>query len=121
MKQIHRPTPDPAAITDAYAFIKLMARRTGGRMPAVVVNRTANAGEGRRTAEALILSARSFLGGAPEYLGFVPEDGRVGETIRRQKSLYALYPQSPAAAAVDTLASALGKEIGNLKAAPSLR
>jgi flagellar biosynthesis protein FlhG len=114
-------TPDPAALTDAYAFIKLMARRTGGRMPAVVVNRASGAAEAKRTAEALLRAAGNFLGRTPDYLGFVPEDGHVTEAIRHQTALSSLYPQCPAASAIDGLAAAFGSELSNLEAAPSLR
>jgi flagellar biosynthesis protein FlhG len=114
-------TPDPAAITDAYAFVKLMGKRTGGRLPGIVVNMAAGAGEAKRTAEALQLSAQNFLRVRPEYLGFVPRDIHVAEAIRRQQALFALHPQSPAAAAISALAEALGKELGSVKIAPSLR
>jgi flagellar biosynthesis protein FlhG len=114
-------TPDPSAITDAYAFVKLMAKRTGGRMPGMVVNRVTGSGEAKRTADALAQAARSFLKAAPDYLGAIPEDWRVTETIRRQQTLHAIYPQSPAATAIDALANLLGKETGRLKTAPALR
>ncbi len=39
-------TPDPASLTDAYAFLKLMLRRTGTRSPRLLVNMALNATEG---------------------------------------------------------------------------
>jgi flagellar biosynthesis protein FlhG len=103
------------------AFAKLMVKRTGGRPPAIVINMAAGAGEAKRTADALIRSAQTFLRVMPDYLGFVPNDLRVVEAIRRQTMLSALYPQSPAVAAIEALAGALGGQTGNLKIAPSLR
>jgi len=114
-------TPDPSAITDAYAFIKLVGMRTGGRLPAIVVNMASGAPEAKRTAEALMLSAKTFLRTAPDYLGFVPRDIHVAEAIRRQQPLFALHPQSPAALAIISLAEMLDKELGSVKIAPSLR
>ncbi|MGC9954017.1 MAG: P-loop NTPase [Rhizomicrobium sp.] len=114
-------TPDPASLTDAYAFAKLMVKRTGGRAPAIVINLAAGAGEAKRTADALIRSAQTFLKVMPDYLGFVPNDLRVVEAVRRQTMLCVLHPQSPAVAAIEALAGALGGQIGNLKIAPSLR
>ena len=114
-------TPDPASLTDAYAFAKLMVRRTGGRAPAIVINMAAGAGEAKRTADALIRSAQTFLKIRPDYLGFVPNDLHVVEAVRRQTMLCVLYPRSPAVAAIETLAGALGGQMGNLKIAPSLR
>jgi flagellar biosynthesis protein FlhG len=114
-------TPDPTAITDAYAFIKLALRRAGGRAPAFAVNLAAGAADARRTAEALQNSARTFLKTTPAYLGFIPHDTRVMESIRRQTSLSTLYPQSPAIAAIGALAGTLGGQTGRLAAAASIR
>lgn len=97
-------TPDPASLTDAYAFAKLLLRRTTSRAPQILVNQALNATEGRRTADALIASARSFLKTAPEYLGFVPFDSRVADAVRRQSPLLTLFPQTPAAQAIDGIA-----------------
>ena len=114
-------TPDPASLTDAYAFAKLLLKRTGGRAPAIAVNMAAGAGEAKRTADALIRSAQTFLKVAPAYLGFVPSDLRVVEAVRRQTMLCALYPQSPAVIAIAALAGALGGQTGGPQLATSLR
>lgn len=114
-------TPDPSALTDAYAFVKLLLKRTGGRPPALVVNMAASAGEAKRTAEALTRSTRTFLKTAPTYLGFIPNDVRVVECIRRQTALVTLYPQSAAATAIAGLAGALGGQTGRPFLARSLR
>lgn len=111
--------PDPASLTDAYAFIKLLLRRTGGRAPALLVNMATGDAEARRTAEALTKSARTFLKTAPVTLGFVPNDMRVVECLRRQVSLWDAYPRSPALTAISGLTSALGGVA--VRAAGSLR
>jgi flagellar biosynthesis protein FlhG len=100
-------TPDPASLTDAYAFTKLMLRRTGSRTPQILVNMALNVTEGRRIADTLATSARSFLGSVPEYLGFVPFDARVTEAVRRQSPLLSTFPQTPAAAAIEAIARKL--------------
>jgi flagellar biosynthesis protein FlhG len=100
-------TPDPASLTDAYAFAKLLLRRTTTRVPQILVNMALNATEGRRIADALIGSARAFLKTAPDYLGFIPFDTRVTDAVRRQSSLLALFPQAPASAAIDGIAAKL--------------
>jgi flagellar biosynthesis protein FlhG len=97
-------TPDPASLTDAYAFTKLMLRRTGSRAPQVLVNMALNGTEGRRTAETLLASARSFLRSVPEYLGFIPYDARVAQAVRHQSPLLSTFPQSPAALAIEGIA-----------------
>jgi flagellar biosynthesis protein FlhG len=97
-------TPDPASLTDAYAFAKLLLRRTTTRVPQILVNMALNATEGRRIADALMTSARAFLRATPDYLGYVPYDTRVPDAVRRQSPLLAAYPQTPAAVAIDAIA-----------------
>lgn len=100
-------TPDPASLTDAYAFTKLMLRRTGARAPQVLVNMALNGTEGRRIADTLRASAKSFLKAVPDYLGFIPFDPRVPEAVRRQSPLLSAFPQSPAALAIEGIARKL--------------
>lgn len=114
-------TPDPAALTDAYAFTKLVMKRTGGRSPGLVVNQASNAAEAKRTADALITSARSFLKATPAYLGFVPSDMRVVEAVRRQTSLWTACPTSPVLSAVTALTGLLGAQQTRIRATGSIR
>jgi flagellar biosynthesis protein FlhG len=103
-------TPDPASLTDAYAFTKLLLRR-GGAQPSFVVNMALSDQEARRAADALVNSARAFLDAAPEYLGGIPRDPRVQEAVRRQANLLLLYPQSHAAIAFSTVARKLHRRL----------
>lgn len=114
-------TPDPAALTDAYAFVKLVMRRTGGRTPSMIVNQAANAAEAKRTADVLSNSARTFLKVAPAFLGYVPSDAHVVECLRRQSSLWLAYPRSPALNAISALTAGLGGNTSRLRATGSMR
>jgi len=114
-------SPDPASITDAYAFAKLLLRRTTTRVPQLVVNMALNATEGRRVAQALTESARAFLRCAPEFLGFIPFDARVSDAVRRQTPLLSAFPQSPAATAIESLARRIHGENALPLAASGLR
>jgi len=100
-------TPDPAALTDAYAFAKLLLKANTARAPLVLVNMAAHEAEGRRTAEALSATCRAFLKHAPEHLGTIPRDPRALDAVRKQCQLLTLYPQSPAARAVEAIARRL--------------
>lgn len=90
-------TPDPASLTDGYAFAKLLHRRTAP-LPSIVVNMATSEQEARRTAEALINAARAFLDCVPDYLGGIPRDPHVQDAVRRQSALYALHPHCHAIA-----------------------
>jgi flagellar biosynthesis protein FlhG len=104
-------TPDPAALTDAYAFLKLMLRNASTATPLVLVNLAATDGEARRTYDALAATARTFLKSEPDYLGGIPRDAKAGEAVRRQCHLLTLYPQAPASCAIESTARQLHARI----------
>lgn len=97
-------TPDPSALTDGYALVKLLAKRTRGYAARFLVNQANNADEARVTGEALINACRSFLDVVPQSLGHIRRDPKVNDAIRRQTLLSALHPHCPAAADILGLA-----------------
>ena len=105
-------TPDPASLTDAYAFAKLYLRETGGRVPLVLVNMASSEAEARRTGESLAATCRAFLKVVPGSLGSIPRDAHALQSVRRQAQLLTLHPQSPAALAVVSAARKLHARIG---------
>jgi flagellar biosynthesis protein FlhG len=97
-------TPDPAALTDAYAFAKLLVRATRSRQPEFVVNMAASEAEARRTSEAFRTTCRAFLKFEPCLLGMIPRDPHAAEAVRRQQPL---HPNTPAARAIADIAGTL--------------
>jgi flagellar biosynthesis protein FlhG len=120
-------TPDPTALTDAYAFIKLHAHHLSHRLqtghpPALVVNQAGNDNEARAIAQALNNACRGFLHMTLDYLGSVRRDAKVVDAIRRQQPLLALHPKSHAASDVTTIAQRLiQRQRGVPAAAASIR
>lgn len=100
-------TPDPAALTDAYAFAKLLQRMTKNGTPQILVNMASSDAEARRTADALIATCKAFLKSTPDYLGSIPRDPHVLDAVRRQCQLLTLFPQSAASRAVQAIAHRL--------------
>lgn len=100
-------TPDPAALTDAYAFMKLL-QRLGGARPLSVVNMVANDAEGRRTHETLAKTCSAFLKSTPDHLGSIPRDTHALAAVRQQRLLPNLFPQAAAARALEAIARNLG-------------
>jgi flagellar biosynthesis protein FlhG len=99
-------TPDPAALTDAYAFVKLLLRH-GGHTPLALVNMAENETEARRTRDALAKTCNAFLKVAPDYVGFVPRDPLAQMAVRQQRSLVDLYPGAPSSRAFKDIARRL--------------
>jgi flagellar biosynthesis protein FlhG len=112
-------TPEPAAVTDAYAVIKILSLRYGRNDFALVVNQ-ANAGrpdhEGMKVANQLRKVAERFLikeGHAPVNLHLmtcIPADEAVPRSIARRQILTGSEPDSPATRALRKLAGLYGPD-----------
>jgi flagellar biosynthesis protein FlhG len=109
-------TPDPASLTDAYAFAKLLQKATGSRLPKLVINRARSGAEAEQTLAAMTQTCRTFLRQAPQLLGTVPHDRAVHEAIRRQLPLLARVPLGPAAQALQDM----GARLHEIAFAPAL-
>jgi len=103
-------TPEPTAITDAYAIIK-MVHGMNYRVPySLVVNRVRNEEEGRRTAEKISLVARQFLKLDIPLLGCIEEDQSVQKAVRKQVPFTVAFPNCAASRSIRRLASAFAEE-----------
>jgi flagellar biosynthesis protein FlhG len=101
-------TPEPTAITDAYALIKV-ASAAADTCPRfrLVVNQANDVGEALEVARKLQTVARQFLNVEVESLGYVPTDRSVPRSTRGQVPLLVAYPSSPAALRIADLARRL--------------
>jgi flagellar biosynthesis protein FlhG len=90
-------TPEPTAIADCYALLKMLVMR--GELPEtrLVINRAQNFTEARLTAEKLKMVADRFLDVKVSVLGYLLEDEAVAHAVMRQEALLVAYPTSPAA------------------------
>ena len=101
-------TPEPTAVTDAYATIKVLARCEGcGRM-SLLVNQVASRQEARTVYERISCVAREFLAVRVLDAGYVLADAKVGEAVRRRSPVVLEFPRSSAAQCLAALANKLG-------------
>ncbi len=100
-------TPEPTALTDAYALIKVLSRRYAERDFGVIVNMTRGSREGEATWRHLSRVTERFLGVSLHLAGIVPFDGELPTAVRRQRPLLDLAPTSPAARSIERLARGL--------------
>lgn len=104
-------TPEPPAITDAYALVKVLARQGVDVSLRLVVNRVGSETEADEITQKMVFASRRFLGVELGPLGFVPEDMLVGRSIREQRALLEVYPRSRAAQGVNKVANQLVGEL----------
>jgi flagellar biosynthesis protein FlhG len=111
-------TPEPTAITDAYALIKVASSARRDAAPAgrptfrLVVNQANDVGEAVGVARKVQTVARQFLNVEVESLGYIPSDRSVPRSTRGQVPLLVAYPSSPAALRVVDLARRLTAAAG---------
>jgi flagellar biosynthesis protein FlhG len=104
-------TPEPTAMTDAYATIKVLAASQARRELLLAVNQTLKPGEGRAIRNQLQLVVDRFVNpaiDAPvklEFVGELPADPAVREAVQKRQLLLEVYPGSPAAQAMLALAA----------------
>jgi flagellar biosynthesis protein FlhG len=99
-------TPEPTALTDAYALVKILARERPETV-ALVVNRAAGGPEADATARRLRQVAARFLGLDLPVFGRVPEDPALERSVRLLEPVLKDSPLSPAARAIRAMARKL--------------
>ena len=109
-------TPEPTALTDAYALMKVLATRYGRREFLVAVNMAAGAADAEAAFVRLARVAERFLAVRLEYQGYVPYDDAVARAVRSQVPVVLAAPSAPASLAFGQLAQRLG---GRPPAAPN--
>jgi flagellar biosynthesis protein FlhG len=100
-------TPEPTALADAYALMKVLAARHGRRDFLVAVNMAAGAADAEAAFARLARAAERFLGIRLEYQGYVPYDDAVPRAVRQQLPVVLAAPGAPASLALGLLARRL--------------
>lgn len=104
-------TPEPTALTDAYALIKVLYQRHAKKRFRLIVNMVRNASEAKEVYDRLGHATDHFLNLTIEYLGHVLLDDKVREAVRQQKAVAEIYPNSPAARCLAGIAEDICSEI----------
>lgn len=100
-------TPEPTALTDAYAFIKVVMGADPKIDLRIVVNTADTRGEGQKTYETLRKACQNFLNVSPPLAGVIRRDRKVLEAIRQQTPLLTRSPGADAAEDVERIVRAL--------------
>ena len=97
-------TPEPTAITDAYAVIKVMSKDNATRRISLLVNQVRAAAEGRIVYDRIAGVSRQFLGVSVYDAGYVMADESVSSAVRLRKPFLVAYPRCPASLCIAQLA-----------------
>lgn len=107
-------TPDVTALTDAYAFLKVLLQRRGDCVPLFVVNRAASMEEGEHVADRMRSVSRKFLGREPRLVGILPDDRAVARSVNDRAPVVSSEPESAIATALQQLSRRLADELAQL-------
>ena len=100
---------EPTSLTDAYALIKVSATERRVSRFQIVANKVKSAGHGLQVYKKLLNATDQFLDVNLSYLGAVPVDQRVLESIRKKTPVVSLYPRSQASTAIRDIAEGVQK------------
>jgi flagellar biosynthesis protein FlhG len=109
-------SPEPTALTDGYALIKVLFTKYQEKEFKILVNSAANASEAMVVFKRLSLAAERFLQVSLDYLGFIPRDEAIQKAVRAQKPFLDAYPESNASKSMVQIAEKIkGDTVHSLK------
>lgn len=98
-------SPDPTAMTDAYALIKVLYSRYGKKRFKMVINSVKSKKEGENVFDNMSKVLHRFLQLSPLSLGCLPQDSAVAGAIRSRKPFLLGAPDSRASRALREIAA----------------
>jgi flagellar biosynthesis protein FlhG len=108
-------TPDLTAMTDAYAFLKVLFVRRPDVQAFFVVNRAEDEEEAERVHERIADVTTRFLRREPRFLGWIPQDPAVVRAVNHRASVISAEPDAPAARALRVLGARVLRELGSVE------
>ena len=103
-------TPEPTAITDAYALMKLLSIQYHEKKFNLLVNQIRTEDDALDVYRKLTMVSNRYLDISIDYLGSIPEDRQMVESIRKQKVISEWQPTSKISHAFSQLASRICSE-----------
>jgi flagellar biosynthesis protein FlhG len=103
-------TPEPTAITDAYAMIKILFFRAKRPNISLVVNMAQTEDEAKNIFNKINLIIQHFLNKTISSLGYIPTDKNIKEAVKEQVPFIIKRPRSCASIGIHNIAINLLKE-----------
>lgn len=103
-------TPEPTAITDAYAMIKVLYYRAKSPDISLVINLVQTEEEGKNIYNKINLIVQHFLNKSIAHAGSIPLDKSIPEAVKEQVPLIIKRPRSIASASIHNIAINFLKE-----------
>jgi flagellar biosynthesis protein FlhG len=100
-------TPDPTAVIDAYATIKVVHRDSPKKPISIIVNDVIGIGDADQVFGQIQSAAKRFLNRPITHLGSIPRDAELAEAVRQQVPVVHYAPETPASQSLRLIARQL--------------
>jgi flagellar biosynthesis protein FlhG len=100
-------TPEPTAITDAYAAIKTINSQTVDPDLRLLVNMARDENEARQVSQRIIGVSQRFLNFSPSFAGYIASDSRIPRAVRERVPVAISSPRCKASESLLSLAHKL--------------
>jgi flagellar biosynthesis protein FlhG len=97
-------TPDPTAVVDAYATIKVVHRYSPTKPIWIVVNDVIAIGDAHQVFGQIQSAAKRFLNRPVVHIGSIPRDAELAEAVRQQIPVVDYSPETPASRSLRQIA-----------------
>jgi flagellar biosynthesis protein FlhG len=102
--------PEPTAIVDAYAVIKIILAEDHNKPIHLLINSVERAEEAQRIFCQINSVVKRFLGREVDYLGHVSRDPHILQAVRNQVLVTSKFPNAPASSCFRELAAYIAKQ-----------
>lgn len=100
-------TPDPASITDSYAVIKVLSKKTGRKDFNIVFNMVKDEEEALSIFKKLTIVTDKFLDVYLNFYGYIPTDNHIVLAVKKQKLWAEQFPETEATKALKRICQKL--------------
>jgi len=108
-------TPEPTAITDAYAMIKILTTNHQVQTIKLLVNEAIDEREARQVFNKLANVSKTHIDFELDYIGWIAKDIQLEKAVRKRKPVVQSYPSALASKSFKSLA----KDFGSFFTSPS--
>ncbi|MBL7048052.1 MAG: MinD/ParA family protein [Nitrospira sp.] len=103
-------SPEPTALTDAYALIKVLFTKYQEKNFKILVNSVRSVNEATDVYRRLSLAAERFLSISLDYIGYIPHDISLPNAVRQQRAVLDIYPDSAVSKSLLHIAEKISNE-----------
>lgn len=107
-------TPEPTALTDAYALLKVASSQNADLSVNLVVNRANNEKECKTTAAKINMASEKFLNLKIKTIGYINDDKNVSKSVVSQTPFMIQYPQTSASKSMRNLVYTFQSNLGEV-------